>query len=204
MTIDALLFTTPACPHCPGVKTALQGLQQEGLIQALEVVDLSIAPERGAEYGVRSVPWLKLGEFVLHGVQTPAELRHWAEQAAYPDGISGYLKEQLANGELDAVEALLQRQPQHLASLLGLLKKEERPIQVALGVSAILESLPGQTLAGLEPELLALADETDHRLRADAAHFLGLLDSATAKHKLMALRDDPHPEVREIAADALE
>ncbi len=199
----ALLFTAPSCPHCPGVKTALNGLKQEGLLAGLEVVDISQAPQRATELGVRSVPWLQLGDFVLTGAQTPAELRQWAERAAAPDGMAGYLEQLLANGQLNEVEGLLKRQPQHVDSLLGLLKKAERPIQVALGVSAVLESLPGDTLAGLLPELLALADEADHRLRTDAAHFLGLLDSEAAKNKLTILCDDPHPEVREIAADAL-
>ena len=201
---SALLFTAPGCPHCPGVKMALERLLQEGLLAKLVVQDISGAAEQAKELGVRSVPWLQLGDFVLTGAQTPGELRQWAERAAAPEGMSGYLRHLLANGELDEAQALLARQPEHLLALLPLMEEDERPIQVGLGIAAILEALQGsRDLLGLLPGLIALSRHDDHRIRSDACHYLGLIDDPAATEALQARLDDPHPDVREIAAESL-
>jgi len=201
----ALLFTAPGCPHCPGVKASLEKLLAEGVIASLEVHSVVEAQARAAELGVRSVPWLQLGEFILTGAQTPQELRQWAERAADPRGLSGYLEHLLRNGELNEAEALLQRRPQHLSALLPLLGATDTPIQVRLGISAIVEALEGsEALRELLPELLRLSSDTDHRVRSDACHFLGLSHQREALPALRTRLSDMHPEVREIAAEAIE
>lgn len=201
----ALLFTAPGCPHCPGVKAALEKLHQEGVIGELEVASIAEEQERAAELGVRSVPWLKLGEFILTGAQTPQQLREWAEQAADEASIDRYLQHLLANGELNVAEGMLKKSPQHLKALLPLLEKPDTPIQVRLGVSAIMEGLEGSDpLKELLPTLIAMSEHEDHRLRSDACHFLGLTHSPEAETALRRRLKDDYAEVREIAADALE
>lgn len=201
----ALLFTAPGCPHCPGVKAALEKLMAEGMLSDLEVVSVTDDQARATELGVRSVPWLRLGEFVLTGAQTPQQLREWAERAADSESIDGYLEHLLANGELNEAEALLEKQPQHTGLLLSLLEKPDAPIQVRLGVSAILEGLEGsEALKQLLPKLVSMSEHNDHRLRSDACHFLGLSHSPEAEAVLRRCLEDEHPEVREIAADALD
>lgn len=200
----ALLFTAPGCPHCPGVKAALIKLQSEGIIAKLEIHDISDEPERAAELGIRSVPWLKLGEFILSGAQTPQQLRQWAERAAEPGGMSGYLSHLLREGQLAEAETLLRSQPQHLPALLPLLEDTLSPIQVRLGVSAILESIEGTSaLQSLLPQLITLSKHPDHRLRSDACYFLGLTHDERARETLQLCSLDDHSEVREIALEAL-
>jgi HEAT repeat protein len=201
----ALLFTAPGCPHCPGVKASLEKLLAERLIASLELADVTEQQARAAELGVRSVPWLRLGDFVLTGAQTPQELRQWAERAADPQGMSGYLEHLLANGQLADAEALLTRQPDHIDALLPLLAAADTPIQVRLGIGAILESLEGRKdLLAVLPQLVRLSSHEDHRVRSDACHYLGLSHSAEALPALEARLGDEHPEVREIAAEAIE
>lgn len=202
---SALLFTAPGCPHCPGVKASLEKLLAEGKIASLQVLSVVDEQARATELGVRSVPWLQLGDFVLTGAQTPQELRQWAERAADPQGMSGYLEHLLANGELAEAEALLQRQPARIDALLPLLTTPDTPIQVRLGIGAILESLEGsESLRSLLPELLDLSRHEDHRVRSDACHYLGLTHSTEALAALQKRLEDDHPEVRDIAADAIE
>ena len=202
---NALLLTAPGCPHCPGVKTALEGLLQEGLLADLEVVDISQQPDKAAELGVRSVPWLQLGEFVLTGAQTPQQLREWAQKAAGEQDMGAFLHHLLANGELAEAEALLRREPRHLDALLKLMEAPERPMQVALGVSAILEGMAGQAeLNVLLPALIRLSRHPEHQLRSDACHYLGLLDHPGATVALKDCLNDSHADVREIAAEALQ
>lgn len=200
----ALLFTAPGCPHCPGVKAALEKLNAEGVIDGLELHDVSREPEQAAALGVRSVPWLKLGEFILHGAQTPQQLREWAERAANPAGMRGYLAHLLEGGELAEAERQVSAQPLLLAELLPLLEDTQSPIQVRLGVSAILEEFEGtQPLRDLLPRLIALSRHPDHRLRSDACYLLGLSHDEAARETLLRCAEDEHPEVRDIAAEAL-
>ena len=200
----ALLFTAPGCPHCPGVKAALEKLHQEGVVGELQVISIAEQPEKAAELGVRSVPWLRLGEFILTGAQTPQQLRQWSERAADPAGMSGYLAHLLKDGELASAEKLLATQPQHLPALLPLLEDKESPIQVRIGISALIEGFEGSAaLRRLLPRLITLSEHPDHRLRSDACHFLGLSHHKGAKEALQRCQHDMHPEVREIAEEAL-
>ncbi len=203
-TPHALLFTAPGCPHCPGVKAALEKLHKEGVIASLETVSIADAPERAEALGVRSVPWLQLGEFILTGAQTPQQLRQWAERTASGE-MSDYLRDLLANGELAATEALLADAPQHLPKLLSLLTVIDTPIQVRMGVSAILEGLEGQpVLQQLLPSLIEMSQHSDHRLRSDACYFLGLSHNPEAITALQERVKDDNDEVREIAAEAIQ
>ncbi|MEN8171047.1 MAG: HEAT repeat domain-containing protein [Pseudomonadota bacterium] len=203
-TPNALLFTAPGCPHCPGVKAALEKLQQEGILGELQVLNITEQPEKAAQLGVRSVPWIRLGEFILTGAQTPQQLRQWAERATDPAGMSGYLGHLLKDGELAEAEKLLASQPQHLSALLPLLEDEESPIQVRLGVGAILEGLEGKkALRELLPALIVLSEHPDHRLRSDACYYMGLSHDSNVREALLRCQHDNHPEVREIAEEAL-
>jgi hypothetical protein len=203
-TPHALLFTSPGCPHCPGVKAALEILRDEGVIAGLETVSIVDDPARAESLGIRSVPWLQLGEFILTGAQTPQQLRQWAERAA-SGSIDDYLHHLLSNGELATAENLLAQSPQYLPFLLQLLQSTDAPIQVRMGVSAIIEELEGSPLLqGLLPTLIEMSRHDDHRLRSDACHFLGLTHNPAALPPLQARLDDSNDEVREIASESLE
>ena len=202
---DALLLLAPTCPHCPAVLDGLAKLVKEGVVGRLEVINIAVHPERAAALGVRSVPWMRIGPFELQGVRPPAELRLWAERAAHPRGMADYLEQMLAEGGLAKVEGIIAAEPAHFDLLLGLLESPQLPLQVRLGIGAITEGLAGTpVLHAALPALARLAGHGDHRVRSDACHFLGLTLSGEARPTLEACLADPHPEVREIAAEALE
>jgi len=54
------------------------------------------------------------------------------------------------------------------------------------------------------PQLEALIRHQDHRVRADACHYLGLIPSRQSVALLKVCLNDSHPEVRELAEDGLE
>ena len=58
-------------------------------------------------------------------------------------------------------------------------------------------------IAGLS-SLRRLAANREANIRADAAHYLGLVAQRDAITVLENLRNDEHPDVREIAAESLE
>ncbi len=80
MPPDALLFLSSHCPHCPAVLAGLSELVKRGSIGRLEVINLEQHPEAPAALQVRTVPWLRLGPYILTGARTLGELETWARR----------------------------------------------------------------------------------------------------------------------------
>lgn len=200
----ALLFITRLCPHCPTVLQGLSELVKTGTISELEVINLDQAPARAQELGIRSVPWLRLGPFVLQGLYSPAELARWAAGATSPQGYAAYLGERIAAGQLAQAMTFLRQDPAYLAGLTELLGDTAMELSTRIGTGALLEDLAGSELmAEIIPGLIELTQAPDPRLRGDAAHYLGLQPDPRSTPVLQALLQDPDADVREIAADSL-
>ena len=201
---DALLLLTAQCPHCPTVLQGLGELVKQGLVGRLQVVNIEVHPEVAGEYGVRSVPWIRLGDFELEGLHSIAELRQWAERAVSADGLAIYYAGLFKQGQLPRILAAVRRYPQHLSALLQLAEDPDTELTVRIGVSAVLEDLAGsRKIQELLPALLGLAQHEDPRVRADACHFLALSRSEAALEPLQQLTRDPEPAVQEVAGDSL-
>lgn len=203
--LNVLLFTTPGCPHCAGVKTILSTLLQEGKITLLEIVDASLEIERAQAWGVKSVPWLMLGSLQFEGALSLGELRLWAERAARADGIKIYFYEMLKSGKRAKVEQAIRRQPEQAAILGDLLLDSEASMAVRIGIGAVLEELRGSGLLdALVPKLVQIVQDQEPRNRADAAHYLSLIANPEALDALRNCLEDADPAIREIAQEALE
>jgi len=204
-TPDALLLLAPGCPHCPAVLQALGELVKSGLIGRLEAVNIAVHPERAAQLGVRSVPWVKLGPFELDGLRTASEYRDWAARAGSIDGMAAWLDEQLREGKLARVIRFIHEQPEQLDALLSLAADADTELTVRIGVSAVLEDLRGTPVLQARLNALgALSKHADPRVRSDAAHFLALTQSPDAIAPLQALVEDGVRAVRDVALDSLE
>ncbi len=202
--IDALLLTTAHCMHCESVKRSLQKLLEEGLLQHLSIVDLQSQPALAKHYNVRSVPWLRLGSFILTGSHSESELRRHLLQLSQDDGVDHYLHRLLADNELNLAIAQLHDHPTWFKSVIRLAADPELDLKVRLGVSALIEAFAGdEVLLDLIPALANLAQSADPRLRADAAYFFALIPSPVVQVYLRALATDSDSTVREIAEDGL-
>ncbi len=202
---DALLLLAPGCPHCPAVLEGLSGLVKEGVIGRLEAVNIAVHPDQAAALGVRTVPWTRIGEFELEGVQTPGELRRWAELSGTPRGMPEFFLHLLKNGRRDKVEAMARQQPQRLLALVTLLADAESSMAVRLGIGAVLEEFQGDSIAEVMiPGLGELTQNADALTRADACHYLSLIGGEAIVPYLKDCLADESAEVREIAAEALE
>ena len=202
---DALLLIAPGCPHCGTNLAALTVLVKEDVIGRLEVVNIASHPEVAQQVGVRSVPWLRLGPFELAGARTETELRGWAEQVRQGDGMAEYFREQFEHGGLADVIEQVKQDPDRLMGFLPLLQDTETGVSVRIGMAAVLEDLAGSGEAQRLVEGLGeLSSSDDARTRQDACHYLGLTGSADARRWLTPRLNDDNPEVREIAAEALQ
>ena len=201
---DALLLIAPGCPHCPTVLQGLSELLKSGRIGRLEVVNIGIHPDVAQTHNVRAVPWLRLGPFVLTGLQSPAILAQWVERSQSNDGVNEYLRERLADGDIAGVLATLQHTPHIANALVHWLGDPQAELQVRLGAAAVIEHLEGSdTLASLIDALTALTTHTDSRMRMDAAYALGLTHNPAVRSTLEGLRQDADASVRETAEDSL-
>ena len=202
---DALLAVATGCAHCPTVLAGISELVKSGVIGRLEVVNVTVRPEAALALGVRSVPWLRLGPFVLEGLHSPAELRQWAERAVTPEGLGDYLVELLKSGKLKEAIAFCEGSPERLGSLLGILERPDPDLTVRIGIAAIIEDFEGSDLlrAVLE-QLVALSRHPDAHIRGDAAHFLSLTRDARAESPLRDLLHDSASPVRELAREAID
>ncbi len=201
---DALLFLTGLCPHCPAVLGGLAELVKRGTIGRLEVVNLELHPEMAERSQVRSVPWLRLGPFVLTGARTPGELETWARRAVAAEGMAEAFHDLLKSGDLAQVQALVAADAGRLAALLPIVGNPEASINVRLGAGVVFEDYAGTAaLQALIPALGACSGHADARVRADACHVLGLAGAAAARPWLEARLQDADADVREIAQDGL-
>ncbi len=201
---DALLFLSGHCPHCPAVLAGLAELLKAGLLARLEAVNLEADPRRAEALGVRSVPWLRLGPFELPGAHSPGELETWARRAVDAAGMADACHDLLKAGDAAQVRRLVAEIPTRLADLLPILANPEASLNVRLGAGMVFEEYAGApALRDLTPRLRDLARSGDARVRADAAHVLGLGRDPAARPCLEALCLDPDPEVREIAQESL-
>lgn len=201
---NALMLLAPGCPYCPAVLEGLSGLVKEGALGTLEVVNIAVHPVRAQELGVRTVPWVRIGEFDLDGAQTPADLRRWAELAGTPQGMSAYFLYLLKNGRRAKVEEMARQDPQRLLALVELLADDSASMAVRLGIGAVLEELQGSGIASvMVPRLGELTRHADPLIRADACHYLSLVGGEEIAPWLRACVNDPDIAVREMAAEIL-
>jgi len=201
---DVLLLIATGCAICPVVHKLLAQLNDKGKIANFEVVNISQQPQLAMEHGVRSVPWFRIGELEFQGMHSAAELEYWVSHALSDEGIQRYLSEELEAGHLPAIEQLIRRHPDWLRISLSVISDMQSPIQARIGLGAVFEGLQGDPLLHrVVPALSQLSRHADPRVRGDACYYLGLSGAADARPALTACAQDPDPEVREIASEAL-
>lgn len=209
---SALLLIATGCQHCPSVLQSLSELIKEGKLASLEVVNIVSAPERAQALNVRSVPWVKIGEFELVGMKSKSELQQWIDKSSQSADASSdkaidmvdYFEELLSNGELDKVQQLVESKPQTMQGLFDIMQNDQSSLSARLGVAAVIESLAGSNL--LIQQVGALGNyckDKNPRVRNDACYYLGLTHHNSARRYIEPLLQDDNAEVRETAEDAL-
>jgi len=190
---------------CPSVLQALCDLLKEGLIASLETINLSVAPEAATRYGVKTVPWIRIGEFELEGQHSPSELRQWAEYCDQDSGWAHYFTYLIQNSQRHKILKKIGQQKSLINVLIELLDNTETDFGVRLGIDAIFEELAGSSsLKAAIPALVALSRHPEARIRCDALHYLALSHSNEVLSILNDGTQDDDLHVRESANDALQ
>lgn len=204
-SLEVTLAMTPVCPHCPSMLEILSQAVKKGDIAVLHIVNIARQPDFAQRNGIRAVPWMKIGPFILSGLQSQREIHAWLERAGSEQGILDYFSEMLSGGELETVTSAIKQSPETIKSFIPLISSDETNINVRLGMAAILEELAGQAiLENLLAGLLELLGHANARVRGDAAHFLSFINSPAAVEALRKCLTDPEADVREIAEESLQ
>lgn len=203
--VAAQLFVSSQCPHCAQMIKDLTDLLKQGRLARLKLVNLSVDPQAADDLGIRTVPWLQLGEFQFHGKLSLSELSNWLQQQGSPQGRAQFLASLLQQNQLSRVTDMVQQDDKWLPALVILLDTDKINYKVQLGVFAVFEELQGQPLLNrVVPELGILSQNEKANVRADAAYLLSLINCQSAREQLHVLLQDTDKEVQEIAREALE
>lgn len=201
----AVLFIATGCAHCPVVLAALTDMIKAGLISHLEVINVTVSPERAQSAGIRSVPWLKLGPYELAGVRSRAELEQYAQLGASTEGFAKYFGELLSGGALPKVIAAIKEDERRLGALVLLLRDKETPLAARVGIGAVMEEFAATAaLRRLVSQLGELTSHKDAQLRTDACHYLALSSAREAIPWVEKMLNDVNKETREVARESLE
>lgn len=201
----AILCITSSCPHCPSLMEGLGQQVKQGKLARLEIINIEQTADFAREHGIRSVPWFQIGQLIFEGLHTPSEIAYWCENADNSSGISRYLSERLAEGKLAQVSSLVDQHPEWLGLLLTLSGDSETPMQVKIGTGALFEERTGSPeLRKLVPLLKSLLQNDQASTRADACHYLSLIDDPGLIPVFEHCLEDADTEVQEIAREALQ
>jgi alkyl hydroperoxide reductase subunit AhpF len=197
------VMMAPTCPNCPHVVAACGRVAATRPQVQLEVVDVQYFSDLAG--AVKSVPTVIVdGTRSLVGALSERDLL----DALAERSRSGYETKTLASmietGRFaDAVPLLAS--PSGQAALAAMLARSTMQQRIGLTL-AVEEALgaSGRCLDGAVPLVLPLLEAPDANLRGDVADLLGKIGAPAARTALEVLSADPNPDVREIAADALE
>ncbi len=204
-TNSVLMLMGKQCAYCGPMMKILTELMKAGELAECRIVNIEDNPELARQLGVRSVPWLQIGPFELLGSRSRQEISTWLQRASSFEGLTEYLDEVLAEGNISYANKLIQRYPQALENVITLMTDPEAKINVRLGVGVIIEEMAeSEAFKAVIPRLIDYLSSKDARIRGDACHYLSLTKDRSAIPFIEKLLTDESEEVREIVQDSLD
>lgn len=201
---SAIFLLGTHCPHCPSVLQHLNHLIKKGDLSQLTIVNIESSPETAQKYGVRSVPWVKIGDYTLTGLQPLDALEQRVRWVKNNYRLLGDYDHMLSTGKAQQVVESINADNQHLDVIMTLLADPATVLSTRIGIGVVMEELEGSDLLRLQLEKLGnLLESDDNRVRADVAHYLSLTHSKQAIKYLQKHSGDPDKEVNEVIEDSL-
>jgi len=204
MLNEISLFVMPGCSLCPQMERLFDEMHKSGAINELQVLDVTEHPELAQQHNIRSVPFYLINGVAFTGLKSKKEIDQLLSQNS-EQNWSVLIKQELGEGQLDTVEALIREKASAQEAMLMLLADAETELVVRIGLTAIIESLAeGSLLAPFEEKFIRLAEHEDERIAVDALYYLSLLDSPASMKTLTEIERSDKPVLREHARELLE
>lgn len=202
--IDVLLIISTHCPHCPSVLNHLSNLVKSGEIAQLTIINIEQQPLAAKKYDVRSIPWIKIGNRKLQGLQSLETIKQYILWAKETQSLAADFDFLLSDGQASKVTEQILQDPNKINALLELLKDEGTVLSTRIGIGVVMEDFEAsELLKSIIPQLSALTQHPNHLIRSDACHYLGLSKDASIRPVLERCLKDENADVREIARDGL-
>ncbi len=204
-SVEVLMLVGTHCSFCAPMLKIVSEMVKQGDFVSLHVVNIEQDHTLAAELGVRGVPWLRIGPFELAGVRTKEEIKLWLDRAKSDDGITLYLEEILAEGNVSTAIIFVKRYPKALDNVIDLVMNAEGKINVRLGAGVIIEDMAeSDEFKVVIPRLVDALSDKDARVRGDACHYLSLTKDVQYLPLMELLLSDVSEEVKEIAQDSID
>jgi alkyl hydroperoxide reductase subunit AhpF len=202
---ELLVFVGATCPHCPGAVRSANRIALASPLVTVSIIDAQLHPKLAERFNVRAVPLTILDEeLAVTGVVRPSELVEKILSRGDESHERDLLLSLVEQGRFDEVAGRMQTGP-GAAHFVALWSGSTTSLRIGL-MMAVEEALEADRAAldGLVSGLLPILPSQDAVLRGDTADLLGRIGHRAARDALQALLDDPHPDVAEIASEALE
>lgn len=200
-----MVLIAPTCPHCPQVVHAALSLAVRSSSIILSIVDAVQFEDLAHRYNVKSTPTTIIDDgLTLIGRLTPEELAAHLLMVAEGSSITPILESMIKAGRAEDAAGLICSRKQPEAILPIYLSKE---FSVRMGALVALEEVLDKNPKMLDPiiaELTALLFQEEVGLRGDTAELLGKIGNPAAIPALRRAAEDPDPDVREAAEEALQ
>lgn len=179
-------------------------MHKNGAIDELKIIDIGESPEIAQQYNIRSVPYYLINGVAFHGLMTQQQIERLLQQNNN-EKWQEFIKSELTEGQLDAVEKVVTQNSTARDAMMLLLKDSDTTLVVRIGLSAIIESIAGHgLLEKYESNFIDLISHQDERIAIDAIYHLSLLATDTGVNKLMEVAANKQHKLQSHAVEALQ
>jgi thiol-disulfide isomerase/thioredoxin len=203
--VEVRVFISPYCTNCPQVVETVIKLASVNPLVSAFIIDVHNFRELADEHHLKSVPATVINnELVLFGSITEEKLAELLAKKDTPLYGRELMRSLIESGiTLKAADLICHEKGKEV--ILELFQEGDFFTRLGILVTfeEALEKDPG-AIQGMVPQLIELLSHQDHRIRGDIADLLGKIGDPNAIPHLQKLTGDPHPEVAEASAEALE
>jgi len=211
------LFISTQCPHCAQALEILTKAVKQGVVSQLNIINLNTVANPQDYSSIRSVPFIKIGDFEFSGNIKQSELDDWIQASQENKFPHYYFSMKLSDGNINQAERLIKQNPEYWFTLIQLLQDSETKLQVKIGSTSIFEThckdLINSSQCDEVTHALIQATKTDeHATRVDLIYILSLIYSELKANKknnnelsdfIKQTLNDKSDEIKEIIEDAI-
>ena len=200
---ELLVLVAPGCPSCPHAVRAAAMLAATTTEVALTVADVHHLTEVVKRHAIRSVPTIVLDdELAIPGVPSIRRLQSLIRERRSPAHQRRLFDSQLDAGRFSEAARLLQSHDELLEHFAA--SWQTSTLESRLRLMLVVEESAAGRLESLVPLLRPSLAAPSAPLRGDTADLVGRIATTQAAADLEPLLSDPHPDVVEAAAAALD
>lgn len=202
--VHLTVLMTEACPHCPSTIRSVLSLAVGSPLVTVSVADVLWFEDVGQRYKVKSTPTVIVNDgLTLVGQVSAQDLARKLVEAE-TGSLTSVIESMMDSGRAEDAAELLCREGRPEAILPLYLSQEFSTRMAAL---VVMQDALERNPRALDPILTRLTDllfVEDVGLRGDTAELLGRAGNPDATPALEKAAQDPDPDVREAAQEALE